>query len=186
MRRDSLENKQRILDVFAETLRQDPTVLPSMTDIVKNSGLGRGTVYRHFSHPGDLLYAHFEGEFTKLYATYEPEWIQGGSAAVREQFETFLLRCADFSIENKTHLATPEFYASEGRRLAQAELRRKIFVTATILSEEPLKPIELSKWADAIAYCVEIDHLSAVSSREVMPDLSVRIAMTLMEKAITP
>lgn len=185
MRRDSAENRQRILNVFAQSIRQDPSGLPTMTDIVSRTGLGRGTVYRHFRQPGDILYAYLEDGFTQLCATYEPEWIKTDDDDLKSQFRVFLLRWIAFTLEHSSFLKTAEFYESEGRKLAAAELRRKIFVTATRLSPQPLKPIELSKWVDVIAHCVEVDHLTSGSPKEVLPELSATIAMALLDDAIT-
>jgi len=186
MRSDSVKNKTAILDVFSRAVQEDPSKLPSMSDLVAQTGLGRGTVYRHFSQPGDVLYAYFEDGFTRLYETYEPEWLKVDSQVLRLEFEAFLLRCYAFAQDHLSLLSTPEFHQSEGRTLAMAELRRKIFVTATMISERPLKPKDLSKWVDAIAYCVEVNHLSSSSPKELSPATSVRIAMTLLEEAIQP
>jgi len=184
MRSDYLENRQKILKVFEQAIQGTGKALPSMTDVVRQSGLGRGTVYRHFATPGDVLYAYLEDGFTRLYTTYEPEWIKADKAGQRAEFEAFLLRCIDFTLENMALLSSPEYRESEGKTLAKTELRRKIYVTATNISDVPLKPIELSKWVDAIAYCVEPDHLGSSSPKEIRPELSVRIAMTLFDEAL--
>ena len=184
MRRDSIENRQRILDVFAQALQETPQDMPSMTDVVRLSGLGRGTVYRHFPQIGDLVYAYYESRFIGLFETYEPEWIEGDAAHVLAEFKAFMLRFHAFSVEHAPYLGTADYYASEGRQLAQTELRRKIFVTATKLSQKPLKPADLNKWADVIAHCVEVDHVKPTSPRERDPDLSVKIAMTLLKEVI--
>ncbi|MEO9657949.1 MULTISPECIES: TetR/AcrR family transcriptional regulator [Alphaproteobacteria] len=183
-RSDAKDNKAKILYAFADLVKAGPSRLPSMTEIVKRSGLGRGTVYRHFPEVGDLVFAHLNEGYHEVCSSYEPEWINGNAKAIRARFEAFLLRFYDFNRRNHSILATPEFLTSEGRKLAKAELRRKIYVTLTRLSETPLKPVELTKWADVIACCVETEHIGSSSLLEARPDVSIGIGMTLLDACL--
>lgn len=183
-RSDAQDNRKRILRAFSDLVKAGPPQLPTMTDIVRQSGLGRGTVYRHFPEVGDLVFAHLNEGYHTLCSSYEPEWIKGDAKAIRVGFEAFLLRFYDFNRRNHSILATPEFMTSEGRQLAKAELRRKIYVTLTRLSDAPLKPVELTKWADVIACCVETDHIGSSSLLESRPDVSIGIGMTLLDACL--
>jgi AcrR family transcriptional regulator len=57
-RSDAQRNKQLVLDAGIEFLTREPTM--SMQEIAEASGLGRTTVYRHFSNREELLDAVFE------------------------------------------------------------------------------------------------------------------------------
>jgi len=99
-----------------------------------------------------------------------------------KRLREFLISYIEYNAKNHALLSSIEGLNSEGRRLTKVELRRKIFVTVNRLSPKPTKPIELSKWVDVIAHCVETEHLSAYSTREARPDISVNIAMALLEE----
>lgn len=184
MRQDSIKNRQKILQVFSEAVHADTADRLTMSEIVRRTGLGRGTVYRHFTSTGDVAYAYLEAKFVEVFSSYEPEWIKGGARVLRPKFHEFLLNFATVTFADRRLLCSSEFQSSGGRKLVQTELRRKIFVTATSLSPQPLKPIVLSKWVDVIAYCVEVEHLTSGSEIEVDLDLSVQIALSLMKQAI--
>lgn len=177
-RSDAVENRAKIMEVLSNYLQDGSKTLPTMSDIVKSTQLGRGTVYRNFPDIGELFYAYLQDGYEELYSSYEPEWIDDD--IILDRFRQFLLDCFEFSRKNHALLVTPACLTSEGRALAKTELRRKIFVTATKLSNVPLKPVELTKWADVIAYCVETEHLDSGSLLEIKPGLSVSIAMNLL------
>lgn len=181
-RSDAVENRSLILSVVEEAIKSGRRPLPTMSDIVKTSGLGRGTVYRHFADIGELFFAYLQDGYTKLCCTYEPEWISGGRAVLRKRLQEFLTLYFKFNIENHSLLSSPECLTSEGLQLAKNELRRKIFVTATLMSDTPLKPIELSKWADVMAHCVETGHLMSCHILEARSEISVGIAMNLLDQ----
>ncbi|QFT33535.1 TetR/AcrR family transcriptional regulator [Roseibium porphyridii] len=183
-RSDAQENRGTILQAFASLLRPGNAKLPTMSDVVRQSGLGRGTVYRHFPEIGDLIFAHLDTGYRAVCSSYEPEWIKGDADVIRAKCEAFLLSYYNFNRDNHSILATPECLISEGRQLAKTELRRKIYVTLTRMSETPLKPIELNKWTDVIACCVETEHIGSSSILEARPDISVGIAMTLLDACL--
>ena len=57
-RADAERNRQLVLDAGIELLTREPTM--SMQEIAEASGLGRTTLYRHFSNRDELLDAVFE------------------------------------------------------------------------------------------------------------------------------
>lgn len=183
-RSDAVENRALILHALGSAIKSNSNRLPTMSDLIQQTGLGRGTVYRHFGDIGELYYAYLQDGYTKLCCTYEPEWIEGGIAEVKDRFRVFLTDYIKYNVENHSILSTIDCLTSESRKLAKIELRRKIFVTATKISKKPLRPIELSKWADIIAHCVETEHLQSHSRLEVIPELSIGIAMSLLENLI--
>lgn len=180
-RSDARENRQLILDSLAATIKGGRQPLPTMSEIIRETGLGRGTVYRHFADIGELYFAYLQEAYTEICSSYEPEWIDAGDRAIREEFEKFLRLAFKFNVENHSLLSTPSCLTSQGMQLIKTELRRKVFVTATLLSKVPLKPIELSKWADIIVHCVETEHLMSHHILEANADISVGIALGILE-----
>lgn len=176
-RSDAKENRQLILDSLAATIKNGRLPLPTMSDIVRETGLGRGTVYRHFADIGELYFAYLQEAYTEICSSYEPEWIKGGDQAIWEEFEKFLRSAFKFNLENHSLLCTPSCLTSQGMQLIKVELRRKVFVTATLLSKVPLKPIELAKWSDVVVHCVETEHLMSYHILEAKADISVGIAI---------
>ncbi len=72
-RRDAEENEQKILRAFDHLRKRDPAIVPSMSDIVRESGLGRATVYRHFPDIGSLVFRHLDTSYTALFAHWRSE-----------------------------------------------------------------------------------------------------------------
>ncbi|MFJ3033523.1 TetR/AcrR family transcriptional regulator [Curtobacterium pusillum] len=68
-RADAQRNRERILDVAAGAFADDPGV--SMNQIAKQSGVGAGTLYRHFPTREDLLLAVYAHEIDGLAAAVE-------------------------------------------------------------------------------------------------------------------
>jgi AcrR family transcriptional regulator len=54
IRKDALENRDRVLDAATELVRRDGEKVP-MAKIAERAGVGVGTVYRHFATREDLL-----------------------------------------------------------------------------------------------------------------------------------
>lgn len=178
-RSDAVENRKKIMEALSVYLKNGKQPLPTMSDIVNMTDLGRGTIYRNFADIGELFYAYLQDGYTELYSSYEPEWIDDGDEVLIQCFQQFLFNCFEFNENNHTLLVSPACLTSEGLALAKVELRRKIFVTLTKISKAPLKPIELTKWVDVMAHCVETEHLASSSLLETQAETSVKIAMTL-------
>ena len=53
-RRDSRENRQLLLDVAKRLFAEQGVAATSMKDIAQAAGVGKGTLYRHFAHKGEL------------------------------------------------------------------------------------------------------------------------------------
>jgi len=56
-RRDSIENRQRILTVARQLFAERGVEATSMNDIAQVARIGPGTLYRHFAHKGELCEA---------------------------------------------------------------------------------------------------------------------------------
>lgn len=72
-RRDAEENEQKILRAFDRLREKDPAVVPSMSDIVRESGLGRATVYRNFPDIGSLVFRHLDASYTAIFTRWRAE-----------------------------------------------------------------------------------------------------------------
>ncbi|MDR3674790.1 MAG: TetR/AcrR family transcriptional regulator [Acidobacteriota bacterium] len=66
-RADALRNRERILEVAKEAFTR-LGAKASLDEIAKESGVGPGTLYRHFPARAELLYAVYRSELEKLAA----------------------------------------------------------------------------------------------------------------------
>ncbi len=66
-RRDAQRNRERILEVAKQAFSQSGANA-SLDEIAKESGVGPGTLYRHFPNREDLLVAVYRSEVEKLAA----------------------------------------------------------------------------------------------------------------------
>lgn len=66
-RSDAVRNRDRILEVAAVALADDPSV--SLNTIAKRAGVGAGTLYRHFPTREALLLAVYQEEVAALVAS---------------------------------------------------------------------------------------------------------------------
>src|SRR5579862_9481601 len=67
-RADALRNRDRILEVAKQAFTRDGAD-SSLDEIAKQTGVGPGTLYRHFPTRGELLEAVFRTELEKLAAS---------------------------------------------------------------------------------------------------------------------
>lgn len=68
-RSDALRNRARILEAAAEAFAEDADV--SLNAVAKRSGVGAGTLYRHFPNREALLLAVYEEEVAALVASVD-------------------------------------------------------------------------------------------------------------------
>ena len=61
LRADAQRNRERILEVAKEAFTRDGATT-SLDDIVRRSGVGPGTLYRHFPTRDDLIEAVYRSE----------------------------------------------------------------------------------------------------------------------------
>ena len=124
-RSDAEKNRQQILEAFARLVERADTP-PTMSAVVRESGLGRGTVYRHFSDIGSMAFAQLDEGFRTLFTSARIQI----SAATKEQIVQAVLDLATayfkFSLLNKGLLRTPECQNSQAYSLARSTLRQLI------------------------------------------------------------
>ncbi|MGL5864377.1 MAG: TetR/AcrR family transcriptional regulator [Dermatophilaceae bacterium] len=69
MRVDAQRNRQRILQVAAVVLAEDPAA--TLDRVIERTGLGRSTVFRHFPTRQDLVRALFQDAFESVAAALD-------------------------------------------------------------------------------------------------------------------
>src|SRR6185312_3183873 len=65
-RADARENRERLIAVAREALRESPDA--SLNSIAKRAGVGAGTLYRHFPNREALVFAVYQDEVEKVSA----------------------------------------------------------------------------------------------------------------------
>jgi AcrR family transcriptional regulator len=65
-RSDAVANRERLLEVAREALRESPDT--SLNSIAKRAGVGAGTLYRHFPNREALVFAVYEDDVEKVSA----------------------------------------------------------------------------------------------------------------------
>jgi len=181
MRSDSIENKQTILASFESLLASEDFATLTMTEDVRASGLGRGTVYRHFSDIGSLMFEKFSVAYHDLYSSFEPEHNEWSDVTLRKELDNFLNRVFLFSHRHRKFFLIEAFSHAHGHKLAQTELRRKISLSITQLCKRELDKKELRRWADVIARCVEVEHIHTAKLGVKDAQFSVHMATTILK-----
>ena len=92
-RADARQNRERLLAVAREALRESPDA--SLNSVAKRAGVGAGTLYRHFPNREALVFAVYQDDVEKvsaeapaLLAAHPPVealrlWFEALSAAIR-------------------------------------------------------------------------------------------------------
>jgi AcrR family transcriptional regulator len=65
-RSDAVANRERLLEVAREALRESPDA--SLNSIAKRAGVGAGTLYRHFPNREALVFAVYQDDVEKVSA----------------------------------------------------------------------------------------------------------------------
>jgi AcrR family transcriptional regulator len=169
-RRDARENRQIIVDAFRTALGGGDGALPTMTDIVKLSGLGRGTVYRHFPDMGALSFSHINDGFEHLFATSVAALKAADSPEQsRTALREHLGRYRRFAVDNMPYLLSPTCQSSAGYALARKSHRQCVrralrdMTRRTITAASP----ELDMMTDVICRLTEPEHMQRL--REISP-----------------
>lgn len=163
-RSDALQNRQQIMNAFHKATREEVTRLPTMSEIVKLSGLGRGTVYRHFPDPGTLAFSFMTTGYEALFAKTRERFKQAvSSAKMREALEDHLFRYRAYNKENLNLLTAPEVVTSDGCNLAQISQRQCVRRALRDISGiGKTSPQILESAVDLIARCGDPLHLHYV------------------------
>lgn len=171
-RRDARQNREQIMHAFHEATRTDVIALPTMSEIVKLSGLGRGTVYRHFPDIGTLAFSFLTSGYEILFEESREKLRKVTSPAeARAVMEDHLYRFRAFSKENLSVLLRPECLSSDGYDLAQTSQRQVIRrALRDMAGIGKTSPHLLDAAVDIIARIAEPEHLKAVGITYNLPD----------------
>ncbi|WP_025898796.1 TetR/AcrR family transcriptional regulator [Sneathiella glossodoripedis] len=186
-RSDAVQNRQQIMEAFHKATRRKVTRLPTMSEIVKLSGLGRGTVYRHFPDPGTLAFSFMSTGYEALFAQTRESLQKAGTVMeTRDALEDHLYRYRAYNKENLNLLTAPEVVTSSGCDLAQTSqrqcVRRALRDMAGIGKTSP-EPLETA--TDLIARCGDPLHLSSVGlsqdGEDHLANSAIKLAMEIAD-----
>jgi AcrR family transcriptional regulator len=183
LRSDARHNRKQIMDAFHLATRQEIIALPTMSEIVKLSGLGRGTVYRHFPDIGALSFSFMSEGYEALFAESRENLRQATSSDQSlKALADHLKRYRAFTLENLALLTTPECMTSDGYALAHRSqrqcVRRAIRDMAGLGKASP--PL-LDSMVDIISRVAEPEHLKAAGLKQGAADpLAEQAIQTLL------
>ncbi len=159
-RRDAVENETQILAAFDRLQKRNPTSAPSMSDVVRESELGRATVYRHFPDIGSLVFRRLDRAYVALFQRWREEFSLGGDAAdPAARIRDFVSEMRSLANENRALILDDKCQVSSAYRRAQQSFR-EILLLAISAGEEPSS--RLKAIADLIARHGEAEHLAFV------------------------
>lgn len=156
-RSDSTQNKQLVLDVFMRLVEQSDDV-PTMSDVVRASGLGRATVYRHFPDIGSMAFAQLDEGYRKLFSEFRISLEELDDSGIQNSLLEFLSKYFNFSKANRTLLEKPECQNSSAYSLARTTLRALIFEALCRVKCDEKNEQTLKEISHIIACCSETEH----------------------------
>lgn len=182
-RSDARQNRQLIMQAFYDATRSEKIALPTMSDIIKLSGLGRGTIYRHFPDIGTLAFSFLTDGYEALFEESREKLRQAKSASdARTVLEDHLFRYRAFSKENLSVLLRSEALGSEGYTLAytsQRQVVRRALRDMAGLGKRSPRLLEAA--VDIISRIAEPEHLKVVgvtiNSDDTLADEVIQMAL---------
>ena len=169
---DARQNRQIIMEAFHKATREERAHLPTMSEIVSLSGLGRGTVYRHFPDMGALSFSFMAEGYEALFA--QSRDALNKATNFDETFaalEDHMRRYRAFTHQHLYLLTTPECKTSDGYALAHRSQRqcvRRAFRDLAGLGRST--PRLLDAAVDLIARAADPEHLAACGVTQNTPD----------------
>jgi len=169
---DARQNRHLIMDAFHQATREERAHLPTMSEIVALSGLGRGTVYRHFPDMGALSFSFMAEGYEALFAASRDALNKANNFnETLEALRDHMLRYRAFTHQHLYLLTTPECRTSEGYALAHKSQRqcvRRAFRDLAKLGKA--SPPLLDAAVDLIARAADPEHLRVCGVRQNEPD----------------
>jgi len=189
-RSDALLNRQQIMDAFHNATRHEVDRLPTMSDIVKLSGVGRGTVYRHFPDMGSLAFSFMTKGYEALFAKSR-EMLRSATtpAQSRAVLEDHLYRYRAFTKENLAILTTSEVITSDGCNLAHTSQRQAVRRALRDMSGiGKTSPDLLETAVDLISRSADPAHLKSVGltqdTDDPMANTAIKLALEIADAVV--
>ena len=186
-RSDAVQNREQIMQAFHQATRKERPGLPTMSDIVRLSGLGRGTVYRHFPDIGSLAFAFMAVGYEPLFETTRKALRQAVTPEeVRAALKDHLLRYRSYSKEHLSILLRPECITSDGYILASTSNRHSVRkALRTLLASDLPDANSLECLSDLIARVAEPHHLQisgvTYDGEDPLAEQSIEAALSLAD-----
>jgi AcrR family transcriptional regulator len=162
-RRDAHQNEAKILAAFQRLRRRHPDTVPTMTEVVAESGLGRGTVYRHFPDIGSLVFAHLDRSYAQTFARWRAVF---GAPDTQPRdcgrIIRFLNEMRAIAVDNLPILLDPRAQTSAGYHRARVSLRELLHL-ALGGAESP--DARHAATVDLLARLAEAEHLALTKGR---------------------
>ncbi len=171
-RSDAVQNREQIMQAFHQATRQERPGLPTMSEIVKLSGLGRGTVYRHFPDIGSLAFSFMAVGYEALFEETRNALRAAASIEeIRKALKDHLLRYRSYSKEHLSILIRPECIVSEGYILASTSNRHCVRrALREMAAPAVIEEYRLETLSDLIARVAEPDHIRLSGTTYEGPD----------------
>ncbi len=189
-RSDARLNRKLIMEAFHKATSEERASMPTMSEIVTLSGLGRGTVYRHFPDIGALSFSFMAEGYEALFSTSRALLNDANNS--HETFEALkdhLHRYRAFTHQHLALLTTPECMTSEGYALAHKSQRqcvRRAFRDIAGLGKE--SPFLLEAAVDLISRVADPEHLKAAgisqNSADDQADADIELALHLSKEIL--
>jgi len=187
-RSDAVQNRELIMEAFHQATRTEQPGLPTMSDIVRLSGLGRGTVYRHFPDIGSLAFSFMAVGYEPLFEESRQSLRKAvNNQETRAALKDHLLRYRAYSKEHLSILTRPECIVSDGYILASTSNRQCVRkALRQMLKTENQSSDYLESLSDLIARVAEPDHIRlcgvAYDGEDPLAETMIDTALSLIPK----
>lgn len=162
---DAEKNRLAILNAFDRLVSEADKPL-TLTDVIKASGLGRATVYRHFPDIGSLAFERlndgYRSLFNDLRGLYKDSTNNEVDAFTKDvKLELFKQKLGEYFVfcyNNKILLQTPECQKSEAYTNARVTLRSILKEILEVNFYDVIESYQFSGVAHLIACSVEAEN----------------------------
>lgn len=105
LRRDAVENRQRILDAARRLFTESGIEAVSMHRIAQSAGVGQATLYRHYIHKGDLCRDLMTDTMERARAEFETYWRESPGQPALDRLDGVITRFVSILDEKLPYLA---------------------------------------------------------------------------------
>jgi len=157
-RSDAIANRQRILAATRQLFAAQGPAAVNMSDIVKEAGVGRGTLYRHFANKGELCLAVMDEEIAGFQngVLAQLRQMTAVSTPAMTQLDDFLARLVIFTerytplLQEAQRQGLPYFEKKEGTPQYWQQATVLGLLRTAVARQEIPADLDLVYLADAI------------------------------------